>query len=225
MSFCPNNDIHSVYLDNELPEAYKAEYEAHLKLCPSCHKKLEQLKAVRSLLTADSKSITPDSHYLDESFNRLQIKMAYSKNTAKESRKEFKSYPVFVAAAAAAVFALVLPVSLNSVKTSSISSNEMVASVVPMNTAPVSKTTTANNVSFNSGRTIPVSGNINEVDLSPRSPRDKNSPLVTNAKNVEVLRPDFQDESISIRITVPGMGETPVVTEISLPMEVISGRF
>ena len=33
MSFCPSKDIHSVYLDNELPEVYKAEYEAHIAVC------------------------------------------------------------------------------------------------------------------------------------------------------------------------------------------------
>lgn len=223
MSFCPSNDIHSVYLDNELPESYKAEYEAHLKVCPNCQKKLEELKAVHSLFASDSKAISPDSHFMNDSFNRLQIKMAYSKNTARESKKEFKAYPVFVAAAAAAVFALVLPIGINSTRNGVTSNAESVA-VMPIPT-PVSRTTSANNVSFNSGRSIPVSGNILASDLSTEKHRDNKSALITNAKNVDVLRPDFQDESISIRITVPGMGETPVVTEISLPMEVISGRF
>ena len=39
-----------------------------------------------------------------------------------------------------------------------------------------------------------------------------------------MLRPDFQDEAISIKITVPGMGDIPVTTEINVPMELVSGR-
>ena len=46
MSFCPSKDIHSVYLDGELPENYKAEYELHVSHCEKCRKELEQLKAV-----------------------------------------------------------------------------------------------------------------------------------------------------------------------------------
>ena len=45
MSFCPSKDIHSVYLDGELPENYKAEYELHISHCEKCRKELEQLKA------------------------------------------------------------------------------------------------------------------------------------------------------------------------------------
>ena len=58
MSFCPSKDIHSIYLDNELPEIYKAEYEAHLKVCKACQKELDKLKAVHQLFDADSKSIS-----------------------------------------------------------------------------------------------------------------------------------------------------------------------
>ena len=43
MSFCPSKDIHSVYLDGELPENYKAEYELHISHCEKCRKELEQL--------------------------------------------------------------------------------------------------------------------------------------------------------------------------------------
>ena len=42
--------------------------------------------------------------------------------------------------------------------------------------------------------------------------------------DVDVLRPDFQDEAISIKITVPGMGDFPVTTEINVPMDIVSGR-
>ena len=52
MSFCPSKDIHSVYLDGELPEVYKAEYESHLKICPTCQKELDKIKALRGIFQA-----------------------------------------------------------------------------------------------------------------------------------------------------------------------------
>ena len=36
MFTCPTNEIHSLYLDNELPQNYVAEYEAHIVSCEKC---------------------------------------------------------------------------------------------------------------------------------------------------------------------------------------------
>ena len=57
MSFCPSKDIHSVYLDGELPENYKAEYELHISHCEKCRKELEQLKAIHAMFKIDSDSL------------------------------------------------------------------------------------------------------------------------------------------------------------------------
>ncbi|MBP5452686.1 MAG: zf-HC2 domain-containing protein, partial [Treponema sp.] len=47
MSTCPEKDIHSIYLDNELPAAYVADYEAHVESCPECKAQLEKLRMLR----------------------------------------------------------------------------------------------------------------------------------------------------------------------------------
>jgi len=218
MSFCPTKDIHSVYLDNEMPETYKKEYESHISNCPKCKKEIENLKVLRSLLHSDSKSIEPDSHFMDESFARLQMKMNYSKNVAKSYAPKHHYFSYAAGVAAVAAFAFFIPLNLN--KTSQEPSmSTPVSTIVPIST------TSANNVSFNSGRNGLVSGNIQETVISSNRDANIQSAIAENTKNVDLLRPDFRDESISIRITVPGMGESPVVTEISLPMEVVSGRF
>ena len=49
MYTCPEKDIHSVYIDNELPEAYIAEYEAHVKNCPKCAAELALLRNLNSV--------------------------------------------------------------------------------------------------------------------------------------------------------------------------------
>ena len=225
MSFCPSKDIHSVYLDGELPENYKAEYELHISHCEKCRKELEQLKAVSALFKADSDSLNLDQHFMDESFQRLQIKMAYSRNVGKVPQKSPFKVISYVASgvAAAAVLALVIPVGLKSNKASasgSVSTAPLIQSVSSVSTVPI----TGNNVSFDSGRSVIVSGNIKDVVLSSEKQR-KNNSFGKKVNDVDVLRPDFQDEAINIKITVPGMGDFPMTTEINVPMELVSGRY
>ena len=244
MSFCPSKDIHSVYLDGELPENYKAEYELHISHCEKCRKELEQLKAVSALFKADSDSLNLDSHFMDESFQRLQIKMAYSRNIGKAPQKSPFKVISYVASgvAAAAVLALVLPVGLKSkgaetgasnasTVASDVINSTLIHSVATSSSVPITtvssknnKAASANNVSFDSGRSVVVSGNIQDVVLSSEKQRRNKTSFAKNVNGVDVLRPDFQDEAISIKITVPGMGDFPVTTEINLPMEYVSGR-
>ena len=241
MSFCPTKDIHSVYLDGELPEIYKAEYEQHIQNCEKCRKQLEQLKALRAMFKADSDSLNLDSKFMDDSFQRLQIKMAYSKNVGKPPQKSPFKVISYVASgvAAAAVLALVIPAGLKGTKTTAASTavasntqtvSNIVNSVTNSVTAlPVSTNSATNvslnnkNVSFDSGRSVVVSGNIQDVVLASKNQRNIAS-FAKNVNDVDVLRPDFKEDAISIKITVPGMGDIPVTAEINLPMELTSGR-
>ena len=237
MSFCPSKDIHSVYLDGELPENYKAEYELHLSHCEKCRKEIEQLKAVRSLFKADSESLKLDQQFMDESFQRLQIKMAYSRNIGKLPQKSpFKLISYLASGvAAAAVLALVLPLGFRSNKaaaavTSTVVAAPLIQSVnsvsnIPITAVSTKSKTTANNVGYDSGRSVVVSGNIQDVVLSSESQRKNSSSVTKNVNDVDVIKPAFQDEAISIKITVPGMGDFPVTTEINVPMELVSGRY
>lgn len=242
MSFCPSKDIHSIYLDNEMPDIYKAEYEAHLKNCESCQKELEKLKALHQLFKADSESISLNKQYLDQSFDRLMVKMNYSKHTKFTEKKASSGIKYFVplAAAAAAVFALIIPVRINSSKINteaqpalaSTASNANVATMVS-NEIP----SNVRNVSVGGGKGVVISGNIHESVLpsSIGTNATRNS-FVQNVSNtaiekkliqdVDVFRPGFiEDKTISIRITVPGMNAVPVTTEIELPVSVTTGQF
>ncbi len=241
MSFCPSKDIHSVYLDNELPEIYKAEYESHIASCPKCKAELERLRGLRALLTSDDNA--PSGDFLDKSYERLMIKMSYAKNTGKKAENRLNFRTVTYAAsglAAAAILALVLPLRAGKLSgeagASSIASAQISALGQNASTA-TSFTPAANNVSFNSGNDMVISGNINESVLSSHGHGGRNAQaqirnVSANAnpgkimKGVEVLRPDFdENETISIKITLPGMNSVPVTAEIQLPAEVMSGRF
>ena len=228
MSFCPTKDIHSVYLDNELPDEHKKEYELHIQNCPKCQKELETLRGLHSLLKADAETLTPDSHFVDQSFERLQIKMAYSKNTAKNNAPKKSGYIYsLTGVAAAAVFALIIPLSFNNTNDTAANSNMAVAPVSSVIPSTVAKavTTTANNVSFDSGRSVLVSGNIQETVLSSETRRKPSAPFTREVRDVEVFRPELGDETISIKVTVPGFGDIPVTTEINVPVGVIAGRY
>ena len=244
MSFCPSKDIHSVYLDNELPEIYKAEYESHIASCPKCKAQLERLRGLRSILKSDSDDIEPGQDFLDKSYERLMIKMSYAKNTGKKSEPKISWKSVTYAAsgiAAAAILAVVLPVRAASVKASANASSLQLAGLTQsavrgVGTNVSAFTPAANNVALNSGNSMVISGNISESDLSHGQGQRRLDAEIQNVstnanpgkimKGVEVLRPDFNEaETISIKITLPGMNSVPVTAEIQLPAEVMSGRF
>ena len=231
MSTCPSKDIHSIYLDNELPAAYITEYEAHIKGCPKCTAELAKLRAVREALRADAHSLTPDIHYLDQSWDRLQTRMSYSKVT-----KRIYHFPagqlkyIIPAVAAAAVFAVILP--LRAPKTAS--SGNITA------VAPISRQKVISLAKHN----IIINGNIQHEMLSPDAfrPHQQAESVSYGAEtgyqrpfiqeqaaegtidpqlnDVDVFRPDFATSgTITIRITVPGITTPPISAEIELPAD------
>ena len=115
MFHCPENDIHSIYLDGELPKNFVKDYEAHLASCEKCRARLEKLKKIHAAFEADSRSLDVDETFKAQSFERLQSRMRFSKVVkASEPNKNIVRLGQFVplAAAAAAVFALVIPVKM-----------------------------------------------------------------------------------------------------------------
>ena len=128
MSTCPEKDIHSVFIDGELPEIYKKDYLAHLESCPKCKKEYEKQKAIHDLLSSEADSMTLSQDELDKSFERLMAKMSYKKTISASESKigTVVKFPQFAknivtAVAAAAVFAFVLPfgISLSGLKSNS----------------------------------------------------------------------------------------------------------
>ncbi len=113
MFTCPNKDVHSIYLDNELPAEYLEEYEAHVKNCPKCQAQLAKLRGLNSIFAADSKALSFTEKDKNDSFDRLQARLSYKKITHRtiELGKVSKGIvkDMFIGAAAAAVIAVILP--------------------------------------------------------------------------------------------------------------------
>ena len=113
MSTCPDLDLFSVYLDNELPEQYRETIESHLAACEECRKKFNSMKSIHDSLSKDAESIVISEKALEDSFEKLQARRSYNKfiqNSNKRNDIFFRR--VLPAMAAALVIALVLPLRL-----------------------------------------------------------------------------------------------------------------
>ena len=223
MSTCPTKEIHSLYLDNELPQKHKEEYEAHIASCEKCRAELEKLRAVGDLFKADAASVSPDKAFMDASYERLMLKMKYSKNAGhtRYSKTNLRSWKIIVpAAAAVAILALAIPLKLAtgraSVKTMSATSS--IYSQVPSQvTEHLSSVAFGADNAFASNRAFGLTQDSLVTNVS-----NKGGAASKLIKDVEVFRPNFDAEqkTISIRITIPGNDDVPVTTEIEVPLDV-----
>ena len=227
MSICPSKDLFSDYLDDELPPVYKKELEEHLVQCPACQKYLDNLKKLSSAFNKPVISSATSQQFLDQSFERLQPKMKYSKNTGRVIRGQWPVARIVGAVAAAAVFALVLPYGIK------ISSRAPVVddTVFTMASAfdPIGKTVMGQAVSTMSpNKAVKLSGNVSP-DLTSVFNQAAQSVSFKNGdknliKDVDVFTPNFDNGStISIKITMPGQDSVPVITEVKLPMASVMG--
>ena len=157
MSGCPEKDIHSVYIDGELPQQYRAEYEAHVAGCAACKALLEQMRGLHQRCAADAESHRADSVYLAQSFDRLQTKLRYSANVQKAGQAQhvfaFSAARWAVsAAAAAAVFAVIFtPVYI---KSAAGSQEQALTAIASAELEPLAN------------KRVVVDGNISHTDLS-----------------------------------------------------------
>ena len=220
MSTCPTKEIHSLYLDNELPQSHREQYEAHIAACDSCKAQLEKLRAIRGVFQKDAEYVSPDQKFLDASYERLMLKMKYSKNTARTSAPKVsaRTWKIIVpAAAAVTILALAVPLKL---ATGKAGVKTMSATSSMYSQVPSQVTEQLENVSFGSQNIFGLNNAVNE----PRVTNVGNSSAAASKliQDVEVFRPDFEGEqkTISIRITIPGNDDVPVTTEIEVPLDV-----
>lgn len=221
MSTCPTKDILQVYLDDELPEVFVKELKSHVDACPECQKYMAEVKLLRSAIKQHSASLSPDPHFVDQSFERLQTKLNYTKHAGRTIRGRWPVQNFAGVAAAAAVFALVVPFGLRMARP--VSSNvSQVITPLPISAANVSQ------VSSNKG--VVLSGSISPEFVTATNVSSQTSNFTRSGKNlmkdVDVLRPNFDNGStISIKITMPGMDTDSVTTVVQLPLASVMGLF
>ena len=223
MSTCPTKEIHSLYLDNELPQNHKEQYEAHLAACDKCRAEYEKLRAVRAVFQKDIEAVSPDKAFLDASYERLMLKMKYSKNAGRAVRSGVSGFSsrtwkiAIPAIAAAAVLALALPLSF-AVRRANVKTMSATSSLYSQ--IPSQVTEQVENVAFGGQNVFGL--NATNQDSLVTNVGNSGTAASQLIKDVEVFRPAFDDEkkTISIRITIPGNDDVPVTTEIEVPLDV-----
>ena len=163
MSTSLNKDLHSVYIDGEMPESFLSQYESIVSSNEKEKATLEKMQALHSVLKEDSEQKTVSQDFMEESFERLQTKMRYAKNVSlangfSSDKKSFVTSFVKYAssfAAAAAVFAVVF-IPLHNKSISQAKETAVAAiSIMKQNTIePIAK------------KDVVIDGNINKEDLS-----------------------------------------------------------
>lgn len=224
MFTCPENDIHSIYLDDELPQEFLADYEEHIKNCPKCQAELETLRKVQTFFANDSKSLELDAAFLNQSFDRLQTKLHFTKvvNTA-VPKKRFNNYFIPFAAAAAAVFAVLAGPSRQR--------NNISHQNVAMVQDKIQVVSRQEPVPITQGNVV-VNGNLSGI-MNASNASVNSRQMYSCLTSADVFRPQFNESSIKIYIPdmdgFNGMTEaslnTGKVQDISAPVQGISRDF
>lgn len=221
MSTCPTSDIHSVYLDGELPEAYRADYEAHVKHCAKCSAALSTMRSVREFFQNDAASITADN--LDKGWERLNARLSYSKVTKRAY--EFPARQLTYAAAgiaAAFIIGVMLPM-----RNAQNSAAPQTAAITPISRS-TSVSLSKNNVVIN-GSLEQTGGFATFASTSAGAAgfETYGSPFIQNVSeqtagevrfnDVDVFRPNFdKGQTVTIRINIRGMMSAPLSANINL---------
>ena len=175
MSTSLEKDLHSVYIDGEMPEGFRSQYESIVSSSEKEKALLKKMQALHSVLKEDCRQKTVSSDFMEESFARLQTKMRYAKNVslAKGSSGESKSFvSPFVKytssfAAAAAVFALVfIPLHYNSLSQAKETAVAAISIMKQNSIEPIAK------------KDVVIDGNINKEDL-PKMLAKTENPVAT----------------------------------------------
>lgn len=220
MSTCPEKDLHSIYLDGELPKEFLKEYETHVAGCEKCRAELENLKVLSAAFREEALSIKLDQNYLDQSFARLQTKMRYKENSIRcEKPYAVRPYVRWVSgfAAAAAVFALVFtPLSL---RTGSKGQEELTA-IARTDIKPIQENKLVVDGNLENFKISAALGSdkkaevaeedakaLQEKSVSPSFNQNQKvvsaTSLASNFRDIDVFRPDFKKSTASVSIEFP----------------------
>ena len=214
MSTSLEKDLHSVYIDGEMPESFLSQYESIVESDSKEKVRLEKMQVLHSLLQEDSGQKTVSSDFMEESFKRLQTKMRYSKNVSLSSQpKSFVSPFIKYAssfAAAAAVFAFVfIPVHNNSVSNAKETAVAAISIMKNKSIEPIAK------------NEVVVDGNIKKEDLSKVlavNPAKSAETEIQPAKESKIQQP--ASSAIAKIETAPQQNEsTDSIIEENFPVE------
>ncbi len=112
-----HKDLHSIYIDDEMPENFLPEYKRQVESDSESSSDFERMKKIHDLLNfdAESESSKISDEFMERSFERLQSKMRFAQTVElaepKKSSVSFLKFPLSFAAAAAVFAVIFVPLS------------------------------------------------------------------------------------------------------------------
>ena len=219
MSICPEQDMHSVYLDGELPQKYALDYESHLTSCQQCRDDFLKLQAISNTLKDDAHSIQLSEQDMEDSFSRLQTKLHYQKtvkNIQPQNIKRF-TWVVPTAAAAALAFALIVPLRTGNIASTPVISQERPISISA--SALTGDLSVAPSLNYQKATffrdPIIAEEPLNHIQTVSLSSDEVIAP-------VDIFRPSFDtNQGVSIKMTLSNLNSIPVQGKTTGPIQML----
>lgn len=228
MSTCPEHDMHSVYLDGELPQKYALEYESHMTTCQQCRDKYMKLQGISALLKEDADQHQLSSQEMEDSFARLQTKLRYQKTVREIQPKSINRFTWVVPTVAAAVlaFALILPARNRGSSPTVVTNSERPISISA--SALASGLANAPSVNYHQSRFMSDSAIIMDEPISRQHLKTVSLSFDNAISTMDIFRPSFDEEqNISVKMTLSDLHSIPSQGEIFVPIQMfitISGN-
>ena len=119
---CPENQVYSLYLDNELPSPWKEKFEAHLASCTKCQIQLEKYKTIQNVMQEDRIEVSQEmeSRVWENILAGNQKELVFSKYRNRNFWRNSISVPLPAVAAAAAILVFAAFLALQNPRTSTV---------------------------------------------------------------------------------------------------------
>lgn len=206
MFTCPNKNIHSLYIDNELAQPYKNSFEEHLAQCPSCAKKHASYVAMSNSVYDDTFKISKKK--FEEGYMRLKAHLRYKEVTASAQSAwvvsyMLKSVPFMVVALG---FVILFPLTLSYKKTNQDSFENVFAN----NSLLTTIRDNPPNIALIQEQGIVVNGNISTKRASLQTTTGQNINLNALKLAENVFMPNLPKHAIQIQINLFRVSDLPL---------------
>lgn len=213
MSTCPDLELQSAFFDGEIGSPWYEEIKSHVESCSDCKENMNNLQAMHEVFSADSAQMNLSQKQMDESFDRLQSRLHYTKTAAKANviHVDFARKVIPYAAAAAFLTAVILP-----------SAN--VRTQVKQQIADIALISPTHSVELidKAGIAADQSLNVAAVKVSnTTSTAVQTTPValhVSNLTKVDIFKPELSANQSVINVTLPDVKAMPFADPSELPL-------